>query len=90
MPLPLAIRSSTGLPADILGLRDRGYLRVGMAADIAVWNKNELIDKATFDDPHRYCEGIRYLIVNGSPAIWNGHVTGALAGRALRHEPVSR
>jgi N-acyl-D-amino-acid deacylase len=77
------------LPADILGLHDRGYLRVGMAADIAVWNENELIDKATFDQPHRFCEGIQYLIVNGTPAIWNGDITGALAGQALRHKSSS-
>ena len=90
VPLTQAIRSSTGLPADILGLRDRGYLRVGMVADIAVWSEKELIDKATFDKPHRYCEGIRYLLVNGTPAIWNGDITGTLAGQALRHEPTSR
>jgi N-acyl-D-amino-acid deacylase len=89
VPLTQAIRSSTGLPADILGLHDRGYLRVGMAADIAVWSEKELIDKATFDQPHRYCEGMQYLIVNGTPAIWNGAVTGTLAGRALRHESSS-
>jgi N-acyl-D-aspartate/D-glutamate deacylase len=89
VPLTQAIRSSTGLPADILGLPNRGYVRVGMAADIAVWSEKELIDKATFDDPHRYCEGIRYLLVNGTPTIWNGDVTGALAGRALRHESTS-
>ncbi len=85
IPLPQAIRSATGLPADILGFNNRGYLRVGYAADIAVWNKNELIDKATFDAPDRYSEGIRYLLVNGTPAIWDGDVTGALAGQALRH-----
>jgi N-acyl-D-aspartate/D-glutamate deacylase len=89
VPLTHAIRSSTGLPADILGLQDRGYLRVGMKADIAVWSEKELIDKATFDEPHRYCEGIRYLLVNGTLAIWNGDITGSHAGRALRHESTS-
>lgn len=84
-----AIRSATGLPADILGLSDRGYLRVGQAADIAVWNENELIDKATFDAPDRYSVGIEYLFVNGIPAIDHGHITGALAGQPLRH-PLSR
>ena len=80
-----AIRSSTGLPADILGLRDRGYLRVGSFADIAVWKEKELIDRATFKSPHQYSDGIRYLFVNGKPAIWMGDVTGALLGRPLRH-----
>lgn len=86
IPLPLAIRSATGLPADILGMSDRGYLRVGYIADIAVWKENELIDKATFEHPDRYSEGIQYLFVNGAPAIWEGSVTGTLAGRALRKQ----
>lgn len=90
VPLTHAIRSSTGLPADILGLKDRGYLWVGMKADVAVWSEQELIDKAEFDAPHQYCEGIQYLLVNGTPAIWNGDLTGALAGQALRHQPTSR
>lgn len=85
IPLPQAIRSASGLPADILGMNHRGYLRVGYAADIAVWRKGKLIDRATFDAPDRYSEGIRYLLVNGTPAIWDGDVTGALAGQALRH-----
>ena len=90
VPLTHAIHSSTGLPAEILGLKDRGYLRVGLKADIAVWGEQELIDKAEFDAPHQYCEGIRYLLVNGTLTIWNGKLTGALAGRALRHKPTSR
>lgn len=85
IPLEQAIRSSSGLPADILGMTDRGYLRVGQWADIAIWNRDKLIDKATFDAPHQYSEGIEYLLVNGTPAIWQGDVTGALAGKPLRH-----
>ena len=84
IPIEQAIRSSTGLPADILGLKDRGYLRTGYIADIAVWSEKELIDKATFEKPHQYSEGIRYLFVNGTPAIWSGDVTGALAGKTVR------
>ncbi|MEM7475601.1 MAG: D-aminoacylase [Planctomycetota bacterium] len=84
LELPSAIRSATGLPADIMGLSDRGYLRAGYAADVAVWKENELIDKATFEKPDRYSEGIRLLLVNGVPAIWDSQLTGKLAGRALR------
>jgi N-acyl-D-aspartate/D-glutamate deacylase len=80
-----AIRSATGLPADILGLSDRGYLRVGLAADIAVWSEEKLIDKATFEFPDRYSEGIEYLFVNGVPAMWDGQLTGAMAGQTLKH-----
>lgn len=87
IPLPQAIRSATGLPADILGMPNRGYLRAGYAADIAIWQQNELIDRATFEVPDQYSAGIRYLLVNGTPAIWDSNVTGALAGKTLRHQP---
>lgn len=83
--LALAVRSSSGLPADILGLKDRGYLRPGYFADVLVWNEDEFIDRATFDSPHQYSDGIRYAFVNGTPVISDGDVTGALPGRALRH-----
>lgn len=85
VPLEHAVRSATGLPADILGCEDRGYLKPGYFADIAVWSESDIIDKATFEKPHRYSQGMHYVLVNGSPAIWEGDVTGVLAGRALRH-----
>lgn len=84
LPLEQAIRSASGFPADVLGLKDRGYLRSGLAADIVVFEPDEFIDVATFDDPHQYSQGVVYVYVNGVPAIVNGHPTGALAGRALR------
>jgi len=83
--LEQAIRSASGLPADILGLPDRGYLRVGYAADIAVFDATEFIDRATYDAPHRYAVGMKYVFVNGVPAVHEGVPTGALAGRALIH-----
>ena len=85
VPLTLAIRSASGLPADILGLKDRGYLRPDYFADVIVWSEAEFIDRATFDSPHQYSDGIRYAFVNGTPVISAGDVTGALPGRALRH-----
>lgn len=87
--LSQAIRSCSGLPADILGLSDRGYLKVDYAADVVVWKQDEFIDTATFVAPHSYANGITYLFVNGVPAIANGKTTGALAGKALRHQPKS-
>ncbi len=90
VPLSQAIRSATGLPADILGMKDRGYLKAGYAADIVVWRESELIDTATFEAPHAYSQGMHYVFVNGTPAIAEGKVTGALAGRALRHECESK
>lgn len=88
IPLEHAVRSATGLPADILGLKDRGYLRPGAYADIVVFDTKQLIDQATFDNPHQYSKGIRYLFVNGKLAISAGNPTGSLAGKALRHQRV--
>lgn len=85
LPLAQAIRSSSGLPADILGLTDRGYLRPDYYADVIVWSENDFIDRATFDSPHQYSDGLRHAFVNGTPVISDGDVTGALPGRALRH-----
>ncbi|MBN68477.1 MAG: N-acyl-D-amino acid deacylase [Gimesia sp.] len=84
IPLEKAVRSASGLPADILGLTNRGYLKEGAYADIVVFDPAKLIDQATFDNPHQYSEGIRYLFVNGTPAINGGFPTGSLAGKALR------
>lgn len=86
VPLAQAIRSSSGLPADILGLADRGYLRAGLAADIVVFDPEKLIDRATYDRPQQYSAGVAHLFVNGTPAISDGTPTGALAGRALRRQ----
>lgn len=86
LPLEQAIRSSTGLPADILGLSDRGYLRAGQAADLVIFDPKELIDRATFDQPFRTATGMRYVFVNGTPVLFDGTPTGALAGTALRRQ----
>jgi N-acyl-D-aspartate/D-glutamate deacylase len=86
LDLAFAIRSCTGLPADILHLPERGYLRVGHFADIAIFDVEKIVDEATFDDPHRYSRGVRYVFVNGQPTLWHGTPTGALTGKALRHE----
>ena len=85
LPLGQAIRSASGLPADILGLPDRGYIKTGAFADVVVFDPKQYIDRATFDAPHRYAAGVRYVFVNGQPAVFEGIPTGALAGRALRH-----
>ncbi len=79
-----AIRSATGLPADILQIDNRGYLRPGMFADVAVFDPDNFADVATFESPHQYSRGVKFVFVNGLPAIFDGHPTGALAGRSLR------
>ncbi len=73
------------MPADIIGFQDRGYLKDGCFADVVVFDPKEYIDLATFDDPHQYATGMRYVFVNGHPAVFQGTPTGTLAGRALRH-----
>ena len=85
VPLPAAVRSCSGLPADILGMTDRGYLREGQAADVVAFDPAELIDGATFEQPFEPPVGIRWVLVNGVAAIADGEPTGSLSGRVLRH-----
>ncbi|MFQ5507575.1 MAG: amidohydrolase family protein, partial [Planctomycetota bacterium] len=81
----VAVRSATGLPADILGLRDRGYLRAGYRADLVVLDPGEFRDRATYEEPHRFSTGVEWLFVNGEAVIAGGRRTEALPGRSLRH-----
>ena len=83
LTLPYTIRSMTGLAADFLEWRERGYLREGHAADIAVLNLETLDDMATYDNPHQYSRGTVHVLVNGVFAIRDGEATMALAGRSL-------
>jgi N-acyl-D-amino-acid deacylase len=78
-----AVRSMTGLAADFLGWKDRGYLRAGYAADITVLDLPRVRDRATYEDPQQYSEGTVHVLVNGVFAIRDGQATGALAGRPL-------
>ena len=87
LPLEQAIRSMTGLPAEILSMKDRGLIRDGMFADITVFDPETLRDTATFDEPNQYAEGICYVFINGEPAMVDGKFTGTLAGKALRYTP---
>src|SRR5262249_47425547 len=84
--LEQAIRSASGLPADILKLPERGYLKAGYFADIVVFDPKTYRDKGTFDQPHQYATGVVYLFVNGRLAIDQGKFTGTKAGRVLRHK----
>ena len=88
MPLEQAVRSMTSLPAEILGIKDRGVLKTGMMADVVVFNPATLKDRATFDAPHQYAQGIEHVLVNGTMVVSQGIPTGALPGRALRHGSV--
>ncbi len=78
-----AVRSSTSLPGQILGLRDRGQIREGFNADIIIADLDRLRDRATFADPHQYSEGIDYVLVNGTFVVEDGRPTWALPGKVL-------
>ncbi|TWT77747.1 D-aminoacylase [Posidoniimonas polymericola] len=82
--LARAVRSASGLPADILGMEDRGYLREGLAADIVVLDAATFRDHATFESPTENSTGVRWLLVNGELAIDDGQLVKTDAGRTLR------
>ena len=84
VPLPEAIRKLTSLPATKLGLRDRGRLEPGAAADVVVFDPATVADTATFAEPHRYPAGIPWVLVNGDPVIARGAHTGSRPGRVLK------
>ena len=86
LPLGQAIRSCSGLPADILGLPDRGYLRTGCVADVAVFGPRTFRDRATYDEPQQYAVGMRYVFIAGQAALDDGRPSATLFGRAIRHE----
>lgn len=79
-----AIRKMTSLPAQRMGLDDRGILKVGAYADLVVFDPNTIIDKATFTKPHQYPEGIYYVVINGKMAIQNGVFSDVRNGKILR------
>ncbi len=81
--LPHAIRSCTGLPAEILGWPDRGAIREGAKADIVVLDLEALAPRSSLRTPHRYSEGVDLVLVNGQTALEHGEPTGNLAGRIL-------
>ncbi|HEX8687867.1 MAG TPA: D-aminoacylase, partial [Pyrinomonadaceae bacterium] len=79
-----AVRKMTSLPAQTFGLRDRGLVREGMAADLVVFDEREVSDRATFEQPHQYPTGVSHVLVNGVAVISDGRATGARPGAALR------
>jgi len=84
LTLEAAIHKMTGMPAARVGLRDRGVLRVGAFADITVFDPARVRDRATFEEPNQYPEGVEYVLVNGQIEVDGGRRTEANAGRALR------
>jgi N-acyl-D-amino-acid deacylase len=82
-----AVRKMTSFPAQRLGLTDRGLLRPGMKADIAIFDPATVRDLATFEKPHQYAEGFSLVIVNGQVVFQAGAVTAARPGKVLYRRP---
>ncbi len=82
--LATAVKKMTTMPAETLGITDRGSLTPGKKADIVVFDPGTVIDKATFAEPHQYAHGIEHVIVNGVLTIHHGEHNGALSGEVLR------
>jgi N-acyl-D-amino-acid deacylase len=84
MGLATAVRKMTSMPADQVGLVDRGRIARGKKADLVVFDAAKVRDAASFADPHRTSKGIEHVFVNGTAVVSGGGHTGARPGRALR------
>jgi N-acyl-D-aspartate/D-glutamate deacylase len=85
LSLDEAVRRMTSLPAQRVGLKDRGILEPGTHADVTVFDPEAVCDTATYEDPKRLATGIRHVLVGGVPVLRDGEPTGATPGRGLRH-----
>jgi N-acyl-D-aspartate/D-glutamate deacylase len=83
LTLEEAVRKMSSMPAIRIGLTDRGILRPGMKADIAIFDAARVRDAATYEKPHQYAEGFSHVIVNGQVVYENGAMTTARPGRVL-------
>jgi dihydroorotase/N-acyl-D-amino-acid deacylase len=79
-----AIRKFSALPAQRMRLTDRGVLKAGMWADVVIFDPATIRDLSTYDNPNQLAQGMDYVLVNGSPVIAEGKMTGALPGKVLR------
>ena len=84
LSLPMAVRKLTGMAADRLKFKDRGYIKEDLYADIVIFNPSTVIDTATFEDPYQFPHGIEHVLVNGRFAVQSGKQTGERAGKILK------
>ncbi len=84
LPLETAVYKMTGLPAKRMGLKDRGLLQAGFAADITIFDPNTVADLSTYEKPHQYPSGIQYVLVNGRFAVREGIFRDVRTGQVLR------
>lgn len=85
--LEQAVHRITGLPAQIIGLPDRGFLKTGMTADLTLFDPDTVTDKATFENPFQKPEGIRYVFMAGQPALLEGKQTDLRLGQFILKRP---
>ena len=78
-----AVRRLTSFPAANLGIKDRGLVRPGMMADLAIFDPATIADKATYANPQQFAVGMRHVLVNGQPVLLDGEMTNARPGRAV-------
>jgi N-acyl-D-amino-acid deacylase len=83
LTLEQAVYKISGQPARRIGLKERGLIRKGFHADLTIFDLQTINDTSTYEDPYRYPEGIRYVMVNGKVVVSNGETTGVLPGRVL-------
>lgn len=83
LTLPEAVRKMTSWPAARMGLRDRGLIREGFRADLVVFDLERIEDRATYQDPTLFPEGVDWVLVNGEVVIERGRHTGARPGVVL-------
>ncbi len=76
----------TSLPANTFRIKKRGLLKENFFADIVIFSPDSILDKATFQNPHQYPEGIEYVIVNGEIIVEKNRHTGRLSGTIIKRE----
>ena len=86
MSLEEGIRRMTSLPADKFNLKERGLIKEGFIADIVLFDENEVTDMATFENPHQYSKGFKFVFVNGSLTVDNAVHNGVRKGIAIRNK----
>ncbi|MEN9381776.1 MAG: hypothetical protein RI940_657 [Bacteroidota bacterium] len=86
MSLEEAIRRMTSLPANKFNLKERGIIKEGFIADLVVFDENEVTDMATFENPHQYSKGFKFIFVNGGLTVDNGLHNGSRKGMAIRNK----
>jgi N-acyl-D-amino-acid deacylase len=84
LSLEEAVRKATSLPAQRLGIRDRGLLREGFYADVAVFDPATIAERSTYEKPHQFAVGIPYVLVNGEVVVDDCHITSARPGMVVR------